>query len=122
MAISKLKRNSKRIRVAEALARHGKSAKQHFWKDASETLLAPRRNRPEVNLRTISTNTKDGSRVLIAGKVLGSGSLDHKVTVIAHSFSASAKAKIKGAGGACINIIDYLQDSNKDTKGVLVLG
>jgi large subunit ribosomal protein L15 len=32
-------------------------------------------------------------------KVLGNGDLDKKLTVRAHAFSASAKAKIEGAGG-----------------------
>jgi large subunit ribosomal protein L15 len=34
-------------------------------------------------------------------KVLGEGDLKHAVTVKAHAFSASAKAKIEAAGGAC---------------------
>jgi len=33
-------------------------------------------------------------------KILGDGELDHKLTVHAHKFSASAKAKIEAAGGA----------------------
>lgn len=38
-------------------------------------------------------------------KVLGSGSLERKVTVRAHAFSASAKERIEGAGGTT-EIID----------------
>jgi large subunit ribosomal protein L15 len=34
-------------------------------------------------------------------KVLGDGELDRKLTVKAHAFSASARAKIEAAGGAC---------------------
>jgi large subunit ribosomal protein L15 len=34
-------------------------------------------------------------------KILGDGSLDRKLTVRAHRFSASAKAKIEAAGGTC---------------------
>lgn len=34
-------------------------------------------------------------------KVLGSGDLTKKLTVSAHAFSASAKAKIEGKGGKC---------------------
>ncbi|MFI4877036.1 MAG: 50S ribosomal protein L15 [Blastopirellula sp. JB062] len=37
-------------------------------------------------------------------KILGTGDLTKKLTVAAHRFSASAKAKIEAAGGAC-NII-----------------
>ncbi|MGQ9660998.1 MAG: 50S ribosomal protein L15 [Kiritimatiellia bacterium] len=34
-------------------------------------------------------------------KILGDGELDRKLTVRAHAFSASARAKIEGAGGSC---------------------
>lgn len=34
-------------------------------------------------------------------KVLGSGSLDRRLVVHAHAFSASAREKIEGAGGEC---------------------
>ena len=43
-----------------------------------------------------------GRDVLI--KVLGEGSLDRKLTVSAHSFSASAKEKIEQAGGTVVVI------------------
>jgi large subunit ribosomal protein L15 len=35
-------------------------------------------------------------------KVLGDGELNKKLTVRAHGFSASARVKIEGAGGACV--------------------
>lgn len=34
-------------------------------------------------------------------KVLGTGELDRPLTITAHKFSASAREKIEGAGGAC---------------------
>lgn len=34
-------------------------------------------------------------------KILGSGELTRKLTVSAHAFSASARAKIEAKGGAC---------------------
>ncbi len=66
-----------------------------------------------VNLESLN-QFNDGSRVdeavlrkagLANGKggikVLGSGDLTRKLTVCAHAFSASAKAKIEAKGGAC---------------------
>ena len=38
-------------------------------------------------------------------KILGNGELTRKLTVSAHAFSASAKAKIEGKGGSCELII-----------------
>jgi len=37
-------------------------------------------------------------------KVLGNGGIDKAVTVVAHKFSASARAKIEAAGGKCEEI------------------
>lgn len=34
-------------------------------------------------------------------KILGVGEIEHKLTVKAHGFSASARAKIEAAGGTC---------------------
>lgn len=34
-------------------------------------------------------------------KILGTGELSRKLTVVAHAFSASAKAKIEAKGGSC---------------------
>ena len=67
-----------------------------------------------VNLESLNRFT-DGTRVdfealrkagLANGaasgvKILGNGELTRKLTVSAHAFSASAKAKIEGKGGLC---------------------
>lgn len=37
-------------------------------------------------------------------KILGDGDLSAKITVSAHKFSKSARAKIEGAGGTCISL------------------
>jgi large subunit ribosomal protein L15 len=48
-------------------------------------------------------------------KVLGNGDLDKKLTVKAHAFSASAKAKIEGAGGTAevISQVPIKKDTTK---------
>ncbi len=67
-----------------------------------------------VNLEALN-RFEDGARVDIAAlqtaglangrvggvKILGDGELTRKLTVSAHAFSASAKAKIEAKGGTC---------------------
>jgi large subunit ribosomal protein L15 len=67
-----------------------------------------------VNLESLN-QFKDGARIDLdtlrkAGlangkadgiKILGTGELSRKLTVTAHAFSASARAKIEGKGGSC---------------------
>lgn len=43
----------------------------------------------------VAKGVKDGI------KILGTGTLSKKLTVKAHAFSATAKAKIESAGGVC---------------------
>jgi large subunit ribosomal protein L15 len=46
-------------------------------------------------------------------KVLGNGDLDKKLTIRAHAFSASAKAKIEAAGGTA-EVISQVPDKTKE--------
>ncbi len=43
----------------------------------------------------------NGAGAIAAVKILGTGELKKKLTVVAHAFSATAKAKIEGLGGKC---------------------
>jgi len=51
----------------------------------------------EAALRAIGAANGKGDGI----KILGDGELTKKLTVVAHAFSASAKAKIEAKGGAC---------------------
>ncbi len=91
-----------------------------IWRVVSEKLLAPTRKRIEVNISRINRYTKDGDYVVIPGKVLGSGILDHKVYVAAWKFSERAKEKIEKAGGKCLRI-DELVEINPKGSNVKIL-
>ena len=110
-----------RLKLGRDLERHSKKTKQKIWEDASQALLSTRKNRRSVNIAQISKNSKAGSKVIVPGKVLGTGSIDHQVTVAAYSFSQSAKTKISGSGGKCLSISEFM-NAAKDAKGVLLLG
>jgi large subunit ribosomal protein L18e len=116
-----LKDNVTRLRLAHQLAKHSKKTKQQIWKVASRKIEGPRRNRSLVNVGEISRNTKEGSKVMVAGKVLGAGEIDHKVTVGAYSFSGGARSKILESGGKCLNLEDFMEE-NKSVKNVEILG
>ena len=116
-----MKENEFRLKLGFDLHRHSRRTKQRIWNTASEEILASRKNRPIVNVSQISRNSKDGSRVLVPGKVLGVGKIDHKVTVGAYSFSKDARQKITSSGGTCLNIRDFA-NSSTSVKDVLLLG
>ncbi len=116
-----MRSNTLRSKLAYSLRKRSKAKKENIWKDVARNVLAARRNRPVVNIGEISRNSKDGSIVLIAGKVLGAGKLDHKVTVAAYSFSEEAKEKVVSSGGKCLSLGE-LMESSTSAKGVIVLG
>lgn len=109
-----------RLKLGRNLEKHSRKTNQKIWLDVSRALLSNRRDRPTVNVGEISRHSKAGSKVVVAGKVLGTGAINHQVTVAAYSFSQSAKSKISGSGGKCLSISEFME-SVKDTKEVLIL-
>jgi large subunit ribosomal protein L18e len=116
-----MKQNNVRLGIGRDLEKHSRKSQQMIWRDVSRKILGPRKNRASVNVAEISRNSKDGSKIIVAGKVLGAGSIDHKVTVAAYSFSQGAKSKILASGGKCYDIAAFMNES-KDAKDVLILG
>ncbi len=92
-----------------------------LWRDIAVRLECPTRNYTEVNLSRINRHTKEKDLILVPGKVLGSGELNHKLTVAAVSFSGSAKNKITAAGGTCLTI-EELMSKNPEGSRVRIIG
>ena len=102
----------KRNTVANKL----KKIKKPIWKSVAKELS---KNPREVNLNRINRYTKNDDVVIVPGKVLGYGELDHKVTVVAYSFSKSAIEKINKNGKA-IDILEFAKEGK--TRGVKIIG
>lgn len=92
-----------------------------LWRDIALRLERPLRNYAEVNLSKINRHTKEKEVVLVPGKVLGAGELNHQLTIAAVNFSASAKNKITVAGGSCLTI-EELMSRNPEGSGVKIIG
>ena len=91
-----------------------------IWRDVAERLSRPRSRRAEVNVSKINRYTRPGDVVVVPGKVLGAGRIDHPVCVAAFAFSASARRKIEAAGGECISIRE-LVERNPKGSGVKIM-
>jgi len=91
-----------------------------FWKRIAIELEKPTRNRRVVNISKLNKVTKDGETIIIPGKVLGSGDLNHKLTVCAHLFSGNAKSKISQKGK--VLSVSELMKQNPKAKGVRIIG
>ncbi|MCW7076562.1 MAG: 50S ribosomal protein L18e [Candidatus Syntrophoarchaeum sp.] len=90
-----------------------------IWRDLSKRLQKPSRNMAEVNLKHINRHTSADDVVVVPGKVLGSGVIDHPVTVAAFKFSERARATLMEQGRA-ISILELTKE-NPGGKGVKIL-
>ncbi len=86
------------------LIRDLSKSEKPLWRRIAKDLSKPTRQRREVNLSRINRYSKEGDIIIVPGKVLGGGELNHKVTISAWSFSSSALEKIKRAGAKAISI------------------
>ena len=92
-----------------------------IWKRVAEDLEKPARQRRIINLYKINKNTKDKDTVIVPGKVLGAGELDHVLTIAAYKFSSSALDKISGSKSKAITITELMKDPIKGKK-VRIIG
>lgn len=90
--------------------------KIRIWKTVSKKLSGARKNRVEANLYRINKKTKNNDIIIIPGKVLGIGELDHKITIACLSSSKSAIKKIEASGSKLISIEDLLEQNPKGEK------
>ncbi len=109
-----------RVLISE-LKEESASQKTSIWKRLAKDLERPTRIRRIVNISRINRHSKDNETVVIPGKVLGSGSLDHSLTVAAFSFSQSARSRIEEAKGKCISIQELMKKNPKGTN-VKIIG
>jgi large subunit ribosomal protein L18e len=99
--------------VITALKRHAIENDAAIWKRIAVELEKPCRNARAVNISRISRHSSPDDVVIVPGKVLSSGELQHSVTVAAYSFSKTAARKIMEKG----RIENLLELARKNPKG-----
>ena len=92
-----------------------------IWKEVAIKLEKPARNQAEVSLSHINNNTVEGETVVIPGKVLSDGKLDHKVTIAALGFTKNAEAKIEKLGSEAISIAELAEANPKGSNVKIML-
>ncbi len=97
-----------------------KMEKKPFWKNIAKMLERPNKRWVIVNLEKINRYAKEGSMIVVPGKVLGEGQIDKKFTVAAYKFSDSAKKTISGCGGKTISL-NELVENKTDPKNILLI-
>ena len=93
----------------------------NLWKKIAQDLERPTRKRRIVNLSKLNRFTSENDFVVVPGKVLGSGSLDHKLTISAYQLSTQAKDKIEKTGSKILNLLD-LSKEKPNGKKIRIIG
>ena len=95
--------------------------KVNIWNKIASDLQRPTRKRRIVNLSKLNRYTKENETIIVPGKVLGSGILDHKLIISAYQFSESAKEKLAKAGATIIPLNDLIKESPRG-KRIRIIG
>ncbi len=114
------KSNPRLIGLVSDLKAKSREEDAPIWRDIAKRLEKPTRNYAEVNLSRINRHSTEGETVIVAGKVLGSGSVDHSVNVAALDFSLKAREKVE-VKGKCYSI-EGLMEENPKGSGIRIIG
>jgi large subunit ribosomal protein L18e len=96
-------------------------SKRRIWREVFNWLNKPNNERVAINISKINRNTKENEIVLVPGKVLSNGNLDHKLASIAAvSFSKSAREKISN-DGVITETIEDLLNRNPEGRNVKII-
>ncbi len=109
------------IRMARDLKKASVKNDAPIWAKLAEYALKPSIARRDINLNRISQLTKENDTVVFPGKVLGTGTVTHKITLCSYSISNSAADKLIDNGGKLISYSDLIEQ-NPTGKGVVLLG
>jgi len=110
------KTNPQLIELVKALKKASRKNRAPIWSAISYSLANSRKHMVQVNVGRIARVTKVGDTVAVPGKVLGSGRINHKITIAALGFSSTALKRITSAGGRCITIRKLLEENPRGSN------
>jgi large subunit ribosomal protein L18e len=108
--------NPELIQLIRFLKKQSREKDAGIWLDVAEYLSKPSRQAVAVNLSRINRYTQRGSTIVVPGKVLATGTLNHSVTVAAFSASEKAKEKLKAAKAKYVSIPELVEKNPKGSN------
>jgi len=108
--------NPELLNIIRSLRKKAKEGDAAIWRDVADRLSSSRRRRVAINLSRLNRYTKEKETVVVPGKVLGAGKLEHPISVAAFTFSTQARTKISRAKGKCLTILELLKDNPKGSN------
>lgn len=113
-------KNLQLLALVRSLKKAAREEDAEIWNTIADSLTKPRRTRKVVNVSRINRHSEKGQTLVVAGKVLGSGTIHHPVTVAAFAFSPTAEKKIKKAKGKCLTLTEIIEKNSKGSNVKIV--
>ena len=101
--------NQMTIQMVRDLKNASKKNDAPIWLKLAKSALKSNSNQKTINLKRIDENSNDGNAVVIAGKVLATGTISHKIILSSFSISNSAAKKIKESGGEVLKFSEMIE-------------
>jgi large subunit ribosomal protein L18e len=108
--------NPELIKLIRFLKKQSNENEAKIWRDVATHLAKSRQRRARVNLSRINRHTKKSDIVVVPGKVLGAGTIEHTVTVAALNASKRAKEKLTTAKAKFLSIPELVEKNPKGSK------
>jgi large subunit ribosomal protein L18e len=108
--------NPELIQLIRQLKKESRENQANIWLDVADHLAKARSQRVAVNLSKINRHTKRSDVVVVPGKILGTGSIEHSITVAAFAVSDKAKEKLDTAKAKYLSISELLEKNPKGSK------
>lgn len=112
--------NPELLNLIRSLRKKAKENEAAIWQDVADRLSSSKRKRVAVNLSRLNRCTKEKETVVVPGKVLGAGRLEHPLTVAGFAFSKEARLKISKAKGKSLTILELSKKNPKGTNVVIM--
>ena len=109
------------LHMIKDLKQASKKNEAPIWSKIADLALKPSSSKRTVNLTRINKITKEGDVLFVPGKVLGTGSLSHKITLSSFSISRTAVTRIIESGGNIMTHSDIIKKFPTG-KGVIIFG
>ena len=85
-------------------------------KKLNRLVSLPKRKRVKVNVHKINKYSKDGESLIVPGKVLSIGKMDHKVNIAAVNYSEKAMKSLTESGSKVLPLREMLK-----RKGIRII-
>ncbi len=108
--------NPQLVSLIQQLKKESREQQAPIWHDVAEFLSKSRSRRVTINLSSINRSTKRNDTVVVPGKILASGSLDHAITVASFELSEAAKSKLEAANAKYLTIQELLEKNPKGSN------